>query len=312
MSFNGSFGDREDEEEINLNDLAKMKEKEDSIDNITNNNNDTVPKNNDIFNSLFPTEIFFSYNNEQKKIHFFEIQLIQEKINYSLIRIIDAINKHIYSYKISFIYKLKCISNKKFAKLITAEILYLDIKSKIDNFIYLIEFIALKKIKKYFNRFKNFSYLKKRYQELEQAIKKEKENKIQNLNNKLNSLENNFIEATKNLNKLNSSQKKFSSENKSLKTKINILNDKINQLIKTGNSLKESISNKKNINNNTANKNYENIIQTLENSIEQKENEKERAMNEVDNFYQSMDGVLSQYESISETILSNCNLNANK
>ena len=28
----------------------------------------------------------------------------------------------------------------------------------------------------------------------------------------------------------------------------------------------------------------------------------------VDNFYQGMDVILSQYESISETILSNCNI----
>jgi flagellar biosynthesis chaperone FliJ len=311
MSFN-AFGDREDEEEIDLNDLAKMHEKENSIDNIINIK-DTIPKNNDIFNSVFTTEIFSSNinnNDEERKLQFFEIQLIQEKINFSLYRIVDVLNKHIYSYKIAFIYKLKCILNKKYSKLVIAELLYLDIKSKINSFIYLIEFIILKKIKKYFNRLKNYSYLKKHFQELEQAIKKEKENKIQNLNNKLNSAENNLVEATKKLNILNNIQKKISNENKSVKNKINQLNDKMNQLIKTGNSLKESISNKKNIYNN-ANKNYENIIQTLENSIEQKENEKERAMKEVDNFYQSMDGVLSQYESISETILSNCNLNAN-
>ena len=40
--------------------------------------------------------------------------------------------------------------------------------------------------------------------------------------------------------------------------------------------------------------------------------EKEREMIDVDNFYQGMDVILSQYESISETILSNCNINNNK
>ena len=312
MSFDASFGDREDEEEIDLNDLAKMHEKENTIDNIINTK-DTIPKNNNIFNSVFTTEILSSNinnNDEERKLQFFEIQLLQEKINFSLFRIVDVLNKHIFSYKIAFIYKLKYILNKKYSKLVTAEIIYLDIKSKINSFIYLIEFIILKKIKNYFNRLKIFSFLKKHLQELEQTIKKEKENTIKNLNNKLNSVENNFVEATKKLNILNNIQKKISNENKSAKNKINQLNDKMNQLIKIGNSLKESISNKKNIYNNT-NKNYENIIQTLENSIEQKENEKERAMKEVDNFYQSMDGVLSQYESISETILSNCNLNAN-
>ena len=45
MSFNGSFGDGEIEEEINLDNLAKMKENENSIDNMVNSV-DTVPKNN--------------------------------------------------------------------------------------------------------------------------------------------------------------------------------------------------------------------------------------------------------------------------
>jgi chromosome segregation ATPase len=133
-----------------------------------------------------------------------------------------------------------------------------------------------------------------------------------NINNKLNNIENNLNEANKKINILNNIQKKFNNENKELKNKINQLNEKINQLIKIGSSLKESISNKKNIYNNTINKNQENTIQNLQNLIEEKEKEKKRVMNDVDNFYQSMDIVLSQYESISETILSNCNFNTNK
>ena len=315
MAFNGSFRDgevEEDEEEINLIDLAKMKENESSIDNTPKyNSSNTVPQNNNIFNSVFTTEI--DNNDNQKKLEFFQIQLIKEKINYSLSNLIKFINNRIYRNKINFIYELKYIQNQKYEKLIKAEILYMNIKTKLEHFFYLIQFINSTRIKKCFYKIKNYSYLKKRQQSQEQIIKKEKENKIQNLNNKLNSITNNLNEAKGKINILNNIQKKINNENKELKNKINTLNEKINQLIKVGNTLKESISNKKYIYNNTINnKNQENIIHNLQNLIEQKENEKEREMIDVDNFYQGMDVILSQYESISETILSNCNINNNK
>ena len=315
MAFNGSFRDgeiEEDEEEINLNDLAKMKENESSIDNIQRyNSSNTLPQNNNIFNSIFTTEI--DNNDNQTKLEFFRIQLIKEKINYSLFNLIRFINNRINKHKLNFIYKLKYIQNQKYEKLIKAEILYMNIKTKLDHFFYLFQFINSMKIKKAFNKIKNYSYLKKRQQNQEQIIKKEKENKIQNLNSKLNSITNNLNDAKGKINILNNIQKKISNENKDVKNRINILNEKINQLTKVGNTLKENISNKKNIYNNTINnKNQENIINNLQNLIEQKENEKEREMIDVDNFYQGMDVILSQYESISETILSNCNINNNK
>ena len=297
---------------INLNDLAKMKENESSIDNIQRyNSSNTVPQNNNIFNSIFTTEI--DNNDNQTKLEFFRIQLIKEKINYSLFNLIRFINNRINKHKLNFIYKLKYIQNQKYEKLIKAEILYMNIKTKLDHFFYLFQFINSMKIKKAFNKIKNYSYLKKRQQNQEQIIKKEKENKIQNLNSKLNSITNNLNDAKGKINILNNIQKKISNENKDVKNRINILNEKINQLTKVGNTLKENISNKKNIYNNTINnKNQENIINNLQNLIEQKENEKEREMIDVDNFYQGMDVILSQYESISETILSNCNINNNK
>ena len=315
MAFNGSFryGEiGEDEEEINLNDLAKMKENESSIDNIQRyNSSNTVPQNNNIFNSIFTTEI--DNNDNQTKLEFFRIQLIKEKINYSLFNLIRFINNRINKHKLNFIYKLKYIQNQKYEKLIKAEILYMNIKTKLDHFFYLFQFINSMKIKKAFNKIKNYSYLKKRQQNQEQIIKKEKEKKIQNLNSKLNSITNNLNDAKGKINILKKKKKKISNENKDVKNRINILNEKINQLTKVGNTLKENISNKKNIYNNTINnKNQENIINNLQNLIEQKENEKEREMIDVDNFYQGMDVILSQYESISETILSNCNINNNK
>ena len=311
MSFNDSFGNGEIEEEINLEDLAKMKENENTIDNMVNSV-DTVPKNNDIFNSVFTTEI--DNHDELKKLEFFQTQLIQEKINYNIVNLFKIINNRINSYKISFFYKLKYILNQKYSKLVTAEILYMDMKTKMDHFLFFFRFLILKKLQKSFNKIKNYTYLKKHQKEQEQIIKKEKENKIQSLNNKLNTIGNSLYEINHKISILKNIQKKITNENKDIKNKTSNLNDKINQLIKIGNSLKESITNNKILfNNNTINnKNNESIIQKLQNLIEQKENEKEKAMIEVDNFYQNMDIVLSQYESMSDSILSTYDCKINK
>ena len=94
------------------------------------------------------------------------------------------------------------------------------------------------------------------------------------------------------------------------------MNEKVNQLIKYGNTIKENIVNKKNlinnINNSNNSKNQELRIQNLKNLIEQKESEKEREMKDIDKFCENMDLVLNQYESMSETILSNSNINNKK
>ena len=313
MAFNGSFGvgENEDEEEINLKDLVKMRENESNIEDTQRYEDiETVPHNNNIFNSISTTEI---ENNNENKLEYFQMQLIQEKINYSLLSLFSIIYNRINSYKIFFIYKLKNILNQKYSKLVKAEIIYMNFKTKIDHLFFLFQFLNSSKLQKSFNKIKNYSYLKKHQQAQEQLIKKEKENKIQISNNRLNALGSNLNEAKSKINILNNLQKKVNNENKELKNKISQLNEKINQLVKIGNSLKENISNKKNITNNAINKNQESIIQNLQNLIEQKESEKERAMIDVDNFYRCMDVVLSQYESISETILSNCNnINTNK
>ena len=109
MAFNCSFGEgeNEDEEEINLKDLVKMRENEINVDDTQRYEGiGTVPQNNNIFNSIFTTEID---NNNQNKLEYFHIQLIKEKINYSLLSLFSVIDNRLNSKKIYFIYKLKNI-----------------------------------------------------------------------------------------------------------------------------------------------------------------------------------------------------------
>ena len=313
-SFGGNNGAAEEEEEMDLNDLAKMKDKELTMDNIDNNSEDIIfSNNNQIFNPILAKEITNEENENQ--LEYYQTLLIKEKINASLNSIFSAINTHIKEYKSSFFNKLKLIMNKSYSNLVTIQLLYMNIKIKLKNFLLLYEFNQYKNAQEAFYNIKKYAHLKNKQILEEKNIKREKENKINVINTKLNSLNNNINETNKKINGLDNIQKKLNGDNKDIKNKISQMNEKVNQLIKYGNTIKESIVNKKNmnnINNNMNGKSQESRIQNLKNLIEQKENEKEREMKDIDKFCENMDLVLNQYESMSETILSNCNIHSNK
>ena len=310
MSLECSFGGK-DEEEMDLNELAKEKDKEMTIENILNDN-DIEPNNeNQIFNQISTKEI--NNGEEIDQIEYYQSQIIQEKINLSLNTIFTVIKNRINNYKNSFFHKMKLILNKKYSNLVAIQLLYMQLKNKFEKFLFLTRFIQYKLIQKAFNNIKIYTHIKKKEIEEEQNLKKEKENKINVINNKITSLNNGINDLNKKINGLDNILKKLNGENKDIKNKISQMNEKINQLIKYGNTLRENITNKKNnMNNNINGKNNENRIQNLKDMIEQKENEKEREMKDIDAFCENMNLVLNQYESMSETILSNCNINSNK
>ena len=310
MSLECSFGGK-DEEEIDLNELAKGKDKEITIENILNDNdNDITPNdNNQIFNQISTREI--NNGEEMDQIEYYQSQIIKEKIILSLNTIFTIIKSHINIYQNSFFQKMKLILNKKYSNFITIQLWYMQLKNKFEKFLFLTRFIQYKIIKKSFNNIKIYTYIKKKAIEEEQNLKREKENKINVINNKIISLNNGINKKNKKINGLDNIQKKLNEENKDIKNKISQMNEKINQLIKYGNTIRESIVNKKNnMNNNVNGKNNENRIQNLKDMIEQKENEKEKEMKDIDAFCENMNLVLNQYESMSETILSNCNINS--
>ena len=230
--------------------------------------------------------------------------------------IFSSINNHLKSYKSFFFNKLKIIMNKQYSSMVTAQMLYINISIQLKNILFLYKFNQHKKKEEAFYNIKQFAFYKKKQIQEEQNMKREKENKINVLNNKLNSINNTINETDKRINNLDNIQKKLNGENKDIKAKISQMNEKVNQLIKYGNTIKENIVNKKNlinnINSSNNSKNQEYRIQNLKNLIEQKESEKEREMKDIDTFCENMDLVLNQYESMSETILSNSNINNKK
>ena len=308
MSLECSFGGK-DEEEFDLNELAKRKDKEITIENILNDNDITPNNNNQIFNQISTREI----NNEEEidQIEYYQSQIIKEKTILSLNTIFTIIKNHINLYQNSFFQKMKLILNKKYSNYVVVQLLYMQLKNKFEKFLFLTRFIQYKIIKKSFNKIKIYTHIKKKAIGEEQNLKREKENKINVINNKITSLNNDINELNKKISELDNIQKKLNEENKDIKNKISQMNEKINQLIKYGNTIRENIANKKNnMNSNINGKNNENRIQNLKDMIEQKENEKEKEMKDIDAFCENMNLVLNQYESMSETILSNCNINS--
>lgn len=307
MSMDCSFGDNNEEveEEIDLNNLVKIKNDELTMENIVEPNS----KDDQIFNQITTKEINEEENIDQ--IKYYEAQLIHEKIKASLNQIFSSINDKITSNKMSFFYKLKLILNQSYSNLLSIELLYMDIKTKLEQFLFLLNFIEFKKIVKAFYNIKIFAQIKKKEIIEEESMKKEKENKINVMNSKINNLNNNISEINKRINNYENIQKKLNNENRNYKEKISQMNEKVNQLINVKNSIKESI-NKKNMNNNGKNNNQENRIQNLINLIEQKESEKGKELKDIDSFYENMDLLLNQYEAMSETILSNCNIKNTK
>ena len=318
MSLNCSFGVKEgeekEEEEIDLNALVKEKDQELTLENMKDNSKEVISQYNDndeIFNPVSTKEIQDLEDNNQ--LEFYQTLLIKEKINLSLKTIFSSINNHIKSDKSFFINKLKIMMNKQYSNMIMAQLLYINIAMRLKNILFLFKFIQHKNKEEAFYKIKQFSFYKKKLTQEEQNLKREKENRINVLNNKLNGIINAIKETDKKINNLDNIQKKLNGENKDIKAKISQMNEKVNQLIKYGNTIKENIANKKNLINNTNNaKNQENRIQNLKTLIEQKESEKEREMKDIDTFCENMDLVLNQYESMSETILSNSNINIKK
>ena len=200
MSANCSFGINEgedkEEEEIDLNTLAKVKDKELTLENMVDDSNNELTQNNEqIFNPVSTKEIQDLADNNQLEIY--QSLLIKEKINSSLKTIFSSINSHLKSYKSFFFNKLKIILNKQYSNMLTAQMLYINISIQLKNILFLYKFNQHKKKEEAFYNIKQFAFYKKKQIQEEQNIKREKENKISVLNNKLNSINNTINETDK-------------------------------------------------------------------------------------------------------------------
>ena len=292
MSLNDSFGP---------NNGFKLKESSKDI-----NKNKKNKINNDIFNSI-PIEIE-NFNNQTYEYYYFSH--IEEKISFNLNNLFNIIKQIINNNQMKFFFTLKQISNNKYSKLVEAEILYMLIETNFKKLKHIWDKKRIDILYNIFIRIKNYSLLKKNYKEYDSKKNNEIKRKI--------------CEYEENYKKIDKQYKDKSDEVKNIKNKVdnqkkeleqinkiyNNLEEKYNELFEKNNELKEiiSLSRQKSAKYNYEHdNNEEKIILDLQNKIKIKEKENEKQLAYYELFYQSMNDMLSHYESKFDTIKSTMN-----
>ena len=291
MSLNDSFGP---DNGFNL---------KESIENI---NKDKDIKNNDIFNSI-PIEIENSYNQPYENYNYSNIE---EKILFHLNHLFNIIKQIINDNQMRFFFTLKQISNNKYSKLVNAQILYMLIETNFKKLKHISDKKRTDIINNTFIRIKNYSIFKKHYKEYDSKKNNEIKSKIYENEENFKKIEKQYkdkLDEVKNIkNKTDNQKKELDQINKRY---IN-LEEKYNQLSEKNNEIKKiiSLSRQKSAKYNYEHDiNEEKIILDLQNKIKIKEKENEKQLAYYELFYQSMNDMLSHYESKFDTIKSTMN-----
>lgn len=304
MSINASFGP--EEEEIIGEDKANI-----SFENLANKNlgedNGNGSPNNNIFNSV-PMEI---ESQENEKINFYQNILVKENINYHLSMVFNILKNLLKSYKLKFLYELKQKSNNKYAKLVKAEIIFMNIQQNLQIFNYIFNRDRKEKLNNCFIKLKKHISLLKFLEAQEEKKSNEIKKKIKNANEQLKKCEKNYKEALSGVEGLKNIDEKLNEEINVLEQKNKSLNEKYNELVQKSKVLKESISINKqksaNYSSTMDTKNSEPRILDLQKKIKEREDEKEKNMSYFEDFYHKMNDMLGKYESNYDTIISTMN-----
>ena len=287
-----------EEEKKNNISFENMDNKIISIPETNNNKNE-----NEIFNSL-PMEI---QNQESEDIIYYEKLLILENIKKNISSVFNIINKRVNFYKVIFFYELKTRAYNKYSKLVCAEILFINIKTKLNIFNSIERMYRYKNLKESFVTIKRYAKIKKEKEEKEKKRENEMKKKIKEMNDLLKNHENNLKNLNENVEKLKTNEKNINTEINELNKKHNKLNDKLNELTQKTKPLKESIKKKSDNFSLTLDKTIDPKIAELQNIIKYKEREKEKSMNYFEDFFKKMNDMLGFYESNYETIKSTIN-----
>ena len=271
-----------------------------------NNNKDNDNQNNDIFNSI-PMEIENSYN---QPYEYYNYSHIKEKISFHLNNLFNIIKQNIISNQMKFFFILKQISNNKYSKLVNAQILYMLIETSFKKLKHIWDKKRIDILNNTFIKIMNYNILRKHYKEYDSKKNNEIKSKIYENEENLKRIEKQYKDKSdeyKNIkNKVDNLKKELDQINK----KYNNVEEKYNQLVEKNNELKEiiSLSRQKSAKYNFENDiNEEKIILDLQKKIKIKEKENEKQIIYCELFYQSMNEMLSQYESKFDTIKSTIN-----
>ena len=293
MSLNDSFGPENG---------FKVTESKENI-NLDTNDKKQI---NDIFNSI-PIEI---ENQDNQPYEYFNYSHINEEILFHLNILFNTIKQNINNNQMKFLFTLKQISNNKYSRLVNAEILYMLIETNFKKLKHIWDTKRIEILNYTYTKIKNYSILKKHYKEYDSKKNNEIIKKINEIEEKFKIIDKKYNDKSdemKNIKNKVDNQKKEINE---MKNKINLLEVKYKQIFGKNNELKEiiSLSRQKSAKYNYEHDiNEEKIILDLQNKIKMKEKENEKQIAYCELFYQSMNEMLSQYESKYDTIKSTIN-----
>ena len=276
------------------------------IEDKNNNNNKEEKeekKQNDIFNSL-PMEI---ENQENQALLYYENLHINENLKHNINIIFSRIKKIISFYKIKFFYELKNRADFKYSKLVEAEVIFMNIQSKLNIFTYIERNFKHKALKESFINIQKYSKLMKYKEEQNKIKENEMKKKIKEVNELLKKNGNNLKDLTDGVDKLKNNEKNLNNEISEYNKKFSKLNEKYNNLIQKSKLLKDAIKKKMESYSLTLDKTIDPKISELQNLIKNKEKEKVNSMNYFEEFYKKMNDMLGFYESNYETLKSTIN-----
>ena len=293
MSLNASFGE-------------KNAFKVDKTEDVNNKMDNPEKEDNDIFNSI-PIEI---ENEETQKKEYFENISLKEKITFNLNILFDFIEKKLANKQIKLFFWLKQKSNEKYSKLVNAQILYMLIETSFKSLVFIFYKRRIDIISYAFRKIKNYNILTLHYKNYEskKIIENQKgilelEENFKKIENKYKNKKEDIVEIKDKLEKQNKDLDEIKKRNKNLEEKYDELTEK-NKELKEIISLSRQKSAKFNFEHDI---NEEKYILELENKIKMKEKEREKQFSYCELFYQSMNDILSQYESKYDTIKSTIN-----
>ena len=291
MSLNASFG-QENGFELNNNE--------------ENNNQEENNDKNKIFNSI-PMEI---ESEENQKIQYYNNIYIKEKISFHLNSLFNFIQKKINNNQSKLFFTLKQKSNYKYSKLVHAQILFMAIETNFKKINHVWDKTRKDILNDAFSKIKNHNILTAYYSDYDSKKNTETKQSILEVENNLKNVEKIYDEISQKVKILKNLEEKQKNEVKEVENKNKKLEEKCNELIGKNKELKEviSLSRQK-----SAKYNYEHDaddekrILELQNKIKIKEKESDNQIAYYELFYQSMNEMLSQYESKYDTIKSTIN-----
>ena len=291
MSLNASFGEEN---------AFKVDEPEKYY------NLDNKEQNTDIFNSI-PIEI---ENEETKSTEYYDNIALKEKIFFNLNIIFSFIEKKLTNKQIKFFFRLKQKSDEKYSKLINAQILYMLIETSFKSLRYICHKKKIDILNYAFTRIKNYNELKIHYKEYESKKNIIYKKSIEESEDNFKKIEKKYKEKKGDIDEIKNKIEIQNKELDEIKKRNKNLEEKYNELTGKNKELKEiiSLSRQKSAKYNFENDiNEEKYILELENKIKMKEQEREKQFSYCELFYQSMNYILSQYESKYDTIKSTIN-----